>query len=297
MKYSEIHPEKDRLEVAHKSVHARMERYNEHEVMYHDDWRVPDGPLYSAPYGSDLTYIIPDDFDIGKSGLPMNPAEPMQSKTIDEYLKGMNVNFYAPKTKAIFGEYRELENGEKAFEVLPPTQAKDVIVIAEWNKRKDPERTGMGFRKLGQEKEIDGIEYYNRTTQDGGVKGQDYLIFPVGHVDKAPDHDVSGYLAKIEKEHNLEIENEGKEYIEKNFAKSVKSMAQDEPDYLSKYLAGHQKEAEMLITSDACPIEKESSVFDALVAAGKATADRANAEAAKENKNLTDTHGQARGVV
>ena len=140
-------------------------------------------------YNSGITIEIPREWIIDKNRNPESPIKYIYEKRLTS---GMNIDFDGGAS-FILGKYRLSKNGRPVFEITPPTQAKDVMILVDW---------GGAFNSTrGQYEEYAkevGATFFRRKSSNGGGTGCDYWILPVGFVKDMKPRDVSVILKEIE---------------------------------------------------------------------------------------------------
>ncbi len=192
-------------------------------------------------YRPNITYIIPQEWNLDASG---NPEAPIKREEIDTLTKNMNIDFNSSSVKVLFGEWWTSKAGKAMFKVTSPTTAKHVLICASWG--------GAFDRTRGQDdsyaKSI-GVDYFRSASSNGGGAGSDYYIVPVDFIARSigiedsisPDErteetvetetvlkaDNRELLKKIEEKEKARIEENGKAYSEKLAKKeaSIKNKA------------------------------------------------------------------------
>lgn len=164
-------------------------------------------------YNSGITIEIPREWTIDKRRNLESPIKYICEKRITD---GMNIDFDG-NASFLLGKYRLSKNGRPVFEITPPTQAKDVMILVDWG--------GAFNSSRGQYEEYAkevGATFFRRRSSNGGGAGCDYWILPVGFVKDMSSRDVSSILKDIEEEEQKRIK-EIDEYLEQEELEKKKS--------------------------------------------------------------------------
>lgn len=176
-------------------------------------------------YNSGLTFIVDKQFNLDKKGKPMDPARFYEDKEITD---NMNVDFDGSKIKFAFGDFWTNQKGTKCFRPKDPAEAKDMLLEVHWGGPFDRHRGLFTY----DARHMEGVEFFQKSSSNGGGMGCDYYIVPVGFQNIIHDNEIDG---NTKNNVNMqELYRTNAKPIKEKFSKLYKDEIQEADSYLKE---------------------------------------------------------------